>query len=229
MDGNGTNPSLHRSSFALIKTNNTTRTNTLFVLEKFMISLGFIGPANLIPVASSESVDPFTLLYTVYDLILVVTFLYVGMVKKKVLKVPEIRMKVIAKRVRSNKITQEDVQKKVDQKESDSNKTMNRSELRRIWMKVEDKMIADMEQAYTQYAFKSSTIEGRAELAAYTSARRDAFLKWNLHSLGGDDIENNSDSDESEDENEKNKKTRLANMEYIRKGNVPQDRPSQDW
>jgi len=228
VDGTETSPSLHRSSFSLIKTNNTTRTNTLFVLERFMLSLGFIGSANLIPDASTESVDPFTLLYTVYDLILVVTFLYVGLVKQKVLKVPEIRMKVIAKRVRSHKITQEEFQRKVDAKASDGNKTINRFDLRRIWMKVEDKLIADIEEAYTQYAFKSTTVGGRAELAAYTTARRDAFLKWNRQNVGSDGNED-SDRDEIEDENEKTKKNRLANLDYIRNGNLPQNQPSQSW
>jgi hypothetical protein len=214
VDGNGTSPSLHRSSFALIKSKNTTRTNTLFVLEKFMLILGFIVYDNLTPVASSESY--FSQLYTVYDLILVVTFLYVGMVKKCALKAPETRtMEIIG----LSKIAQEGAQKMRVENASDGGKTINKIELQMIWMKVEDKMITDMEQAYIQYAFKTTSREGRAELTAYTAARREAFLKWK---------EQDSDCEESEDKNERNKKARLAYMECIRKGNVPQDRPCQE-
>ena len=69
-------------SFALVKSKDDTSVNTIFVLEWFLITLGFIHSSNCLPPKATLNAprDRFTMLYTVYDITLVITFLYIGKV-----------------------------------------------------------------------------------------------------------------------------------------------------
>lgn len=56
--------------------------NTLFYLEKIMMRCGFIDPKTN-PIPSTDN-DDFSKLYSVFDLMLVITFIYLGIIATKV-------------------------------------------------------------------------------------------------------------------------------------------------
>ena len=67
------------------------RTVTLFVLEKFMQRLGFIGSKRQPNVSDDAPKDMFLSYYSGYDLLFVVTFLYLGLCEEKSVHLPQIR------------------------------------------------------------------------------------------------------------------------------------------
>ena len=148
------------------------------------------------------------------------------MVKQCVLKVPEIRMKYEVRRVQTQKMTEEELDKKKADKISDGEKKISKEELRRIWMIVENKMVVQMEEKLEQLAFKKTYVQGREQIQAYTEARYTVFEYWNENSS---DQVSGEDSDSDNDEEQKVKKARIANIEALKKGKSVVERPSREW
>ena len=79
-----------------------TRVVTIFVLEKFMQRLGFIGSQRYPLVSESTSKDTFCSYYSGYDLLFVVTFLYLGLCQEKSIHLPQVRNDRPAPKMKTN-------------------------------------------------------------------------------------------------------------------------------
>ena len=167
---------IYQVSFSQVKQNNYTRINSLFVLEKVLQRIGFIHPS-LNPTENSLAIDPFLGGYTKFDLIFVVTFLYLGLVEKKSIRVPR-NHRTGGTLLSKKRVSEVQIANKNQEKEYYNQNSVSRKYLREKWRIIEHKISCHRVQFLENLQVKSKKVEGKEELHRFTRARHDAFEEW---------------------------------------------------
>ena len=81
--------SLYTKGMQEVVTNGVHSRPTIFVLEKLLQDLGFY-PSDITPTSVSGAIDVFFKVYSPNDLSIVMTYLHLGILEGKVIKMPEI-------------------------------------------------------------------------------------------------------------------------------------------
>ena len=163
--------SLYKNAWRQVQKRDNRNYVTVFVLEKFMQRLGFIGQNKKPVVFSNGKTDLFTTYYSSYDLLFVIVFLYFGMCQESVISLPQIRQDRIAKKMK----TIQDKEKLQELRNNAVSKLVSAEQIRSIWREIEPYNLRDYVAYGKQVLKSSSTDDGKAALVAFTKARRDYF------------------------------------------------------
>ena len=108
----------------------------LFLLEKFMQRLGFIGSKKQ-PKESSDSIDHFSVNYSPYDLLFVIVYLYFGLCKNRVISLPQLRVEKLGKKPNA----QVEIQRLTRLREIATTKSVSTDTIRSVWKYVEPMLL----------------------------------------------------------------------------------------
>ena len=162
-------------SAKLVDDNDDEKLNTLFFLEQIMVRLGFIAHA-AIPEPSNEP-DGFSRLYSICDITLVIAFVYIGLVDKKVLVLPppprkqSVSTSFSAKR---SKAIDETAAKLTSLRQVAQNKIASSLEIRTLISRIEVKLIQD-HLAFLRNMRKSAKKDDGMFVQKYATARHNVF------------------------------------------------------
>jgi len=154
-----------------------------------MQRIGLISKT-VVPTANCLPVDPFLCSYTKFDFILVITFLYLGLIEKKSISVPRHSR---VKSQRQRRISQEEIQSQNTAKEYYNNNKVGARYMREKWRLVENKVKISRMLWLEQVQVKSSKEEGRNELMKYTRSREETFEHWKTYFYDDNAEENEED------------------------------------
>jgi hypothetical protein len=157
----------------------------LHIVEKMMHQTHMLDDEKSVPTMNKD-IDQYSQRYTCQDLVLVITFLAVGLIKKKSLNLPPCPKPSKAsegelkdKRDESNRLKIE----KVNKLRSEANdKLVKVRYLRDMWDQIENRVLDDYSVFYSKMNKKTKEDNGEM-MSVFTQSRVDSFKKWEC--IGG--------------------------------------------
>ena len=168
-----------------------------------MQRIGLIHPAAQ-PSENCLPIDPFLGTYTKNDLILVVAFMYIGLVQKKCIRVPRNHrcLNMNEQAVRSRRVREDAIAILNEAKEYYDKNNAPIKYLRSVWLSIETKISQHRIQWLENIQVKSKKDEGKEELKKYTRTRQEEFNKWKRYGQVQSDSEGEDDSEDGNDHDE---------------------------
>ena len=161
-------------SAKLVEDNDNEKLNTLFFLEQIMVRLGFVASTS-IPEPSNDT-EGFSRLYSICDITLVIAFVYIGLVDKKVLVLPPPPRKQSSTSfsAKRSKAFDESVARLTLLREDTQKKIASSLDIRTLIAKIEVKLIQD-HLAFRRNMRKTARKDDGIFILKYATARRNAF------------------------------------------------------
>jgi hypothetical protein len=155
-------------NYAKFDDNDENEICVLFVLEKLVQELGFVGESEF-PKEATSCLDPWVTKYSLQDMVLVMTLLTLGIVQKLVLKKPE-GIRVSQGATKKPAPTEEEIEKVREEREKAAKKLVLIRPLRLLYSSIlEERMLSDLLDFHDDMKNKPD------EMKIFTKSRIEIF------------------------------------------------------